>query len=75
MSSAQLHGHDRPQPRHGRAMRHPGRGGRGRRLLAPKTEEMALFSERLDDEREYESTVSDFIRLHDIVHAADVYDS
>lgn len=73
MTSAHFHGHGRPQPGRGRAMRHPGRRARGQRLIAP--DEIALFSERLDNERDYENTVRDFVQLHDLAHSADLYDS
>jgi hypothetical protein len=75
MTSLQLHGHGRPHPRHRRATRHRGRSRRGHRLIAPAADDIALFSERLDHEREYESTLRDFVELHDLAHAADVYDS
>jgi len=47
--------------------------GRAPRPVAP--EALTLFSERMDDERDYENTVRDFILLHDLTHSADDFDS
>jgi len=46
--------------------------GRAPRPIAP--EALTLFSERMDDERDYENTVRDFILLHDLTHSADDFD-
>jgi len=73
MTSAQLLRHDRPHlGRNGP----PTRSHRGwclPRLVEP--EELTLFSDRIDHAREYESTVRDFIRLHDLALSTDGYDS
>jgi hypothetical protein len=52
--------------RHGRVLRAP-------RFIAPQ--ELNLFSDRLDDARERESTVRDFALLRDLTLSADDYNS
>lgn len=69
MTSAHLVGHAHPYPGRGRAMKRPGRSWRAPRLIAPH--ELNLFSDRLDDAQEYESTVRDFILLHELALSAD----
>lgn len=53
--------------------------GHGRRpLRAPRAiapEALSLFSDRLDDVRDYESTMRDFIAVHDRTVSADDTDS
>jgi len=73
MTSAQLLRHDRPHPGRSGAPRRFHRGWSLPRLIEP--EELTLFSERIDHEREYESTVRDFLRLHDLELSTDGYDS
>jgi hypothetical protein len=73
MTSAQLLRHDRSHRGRGRA---PGGSHRGRclpRLIEP--EELTLFSDRLDDARDYERTLRDFVLARDLTHSADDYDS
>jgi hypothetical protein len=70
--STHLVGHYRPHPGRSRVMKHR-RHVRAPRAIAP--DELALFSERLDHEREYESTVRDFVQMHDRVLSADDYNS
>ena len=71
MRTAQAVRHGPPHWIHGRrGVRH---GGRARRAIAP--EALTLFSDRLDDARDYESTVRDFVLLHDLAHSADDFDS
>jgi hypothetical protein len=73
MISARLAGRCRPQPLRSRATKHTGRRARAMRAIAP--DDLALFSERLDHEREYESTVRDFVLLHDRVLSAEDFNS
>jgi hypothetical protein len=46
---------------------------RASRLITPDA--LALFSDRLDDERDYERTLRDFLLAHDQTRSADEYDS
>jgi hypothetical protein len=73
MISAHLARRCRPQSWRSRAMKHTGRRARAPRAIGP--DELSLFSERLDHEREYESTVRDFVLLHDRVLAAEDFNS
>lgn len=73
MRTTQLAGHGRPHPVRGRGMRHSGRVLRAPRAIAP--ERLTLFSDRLDDARDYESTVRDFVVVHDRTLSADDYGS
>lgn len=73
MRLAHVHVHHRAQPARHRAARHPGRGLRAPRRIAPQA--LALFSDRLDDARDYESTLRDFVLVHDLTRSADSYDS
>ena len=67
MRTAHAAGHSHPHPLHGRcALRAP-------RAIAP--EALALFSDRVDDARDYESTLRDFVAVHDRTVAADDTDS
>ena len=65
--------HCRPHLGRSRAVKHPGRRAWAPRAIEP--DELALFSERLDHEREYESTMRDFVLLHDRELSADDYNS
>ena len=73
MTSAHLNGHAHPYPGHGRAMRRCVRRPRALRPVAPQ--EFTLFSDRLDDAREYENTVRDFALVRERVLSADDYNS
>jgi len=73
MISAHLVGRYRPHPGRNRTVKHTGRRARAPRAIAP--DDLALFSERLDHEREYESTVRNFVLLHDRAHAAEEFNS
>lgn len=66
------HGHPHPLPGR-RGMRDVGSAVRAPRAIAP--EALTLFSDRLDDAQDYESTVRDFILVHDLTHSADEFDS
>jgi hypothetical protein len=46
---------------------------RAPRAIAP--EALALFSDRMDDAQDYESTVRDFALVHDLTNSADDFDS
>ena len=54
-------------------MKRHGRVSRAQRLIAPQ--ELNLFSDRLDDARDYETTVRDFALLRDLTLSADDYNS
>ena len=73
MTSAHLVGHAHPYRGRGRAMKRHGRIWRAPRLIAPY--DLNLFSDRLDDARERESTVRDFALLRDLTLSADDYNS
>lgn len=73
MTSAHIHGHTRPHPGRSRVVRRPGGASRLPRLIEP--EELNLFTDRLDDAREYESTLRDFMLVHDQTVPADGFDS
>jgi hypothetical protein len=73
MTSAHLVGHAHPFPGRGRAIKRPGRILRAPRPFAPH--ELSLFSDRLDDALEYESTVRDFALLYELVLSAEGYNS
>ena len=73
MTSAHLVGHANPYRGRGCAMKRLGEGLRAPRLIAPH--ELNLFSDRLDDAREYENTVRDFALLRDRALSADDYNS
>ena len=72
MRLASVHGHGRPHPARSTVAGHRGRGSRAPRLIAPDA--LALFSDRLDDARDYEWTMRDFVLAHDLTHSADAYD-
>lgn len=72
MASAHPGGHAHPY-RRGRAAKRQGRVTRAPRLIAPQ--ELSLFSDRLDDARDYESTVRDFALRRDLTRSADEYNS
>ena len=73
MNSAHLAGHDRHHARRASTMKRPGRAGGAPRSAAP--DEFTLFSDRLDDAREYENTVRDFALVREQVLSADDYNS
>ena len=73
MASAHPVGNVYPHRGRGRAMKRHGRVLRAQRLVAPR--ELNLFCDRLDDAREYESTVRDFALLRDLTLSADDYNS
>ncbi len=71
MGTAHFVGHAHPYRGHARALKHHGRVARAPRLIAPH--DLNLFSDRLDDARERESTVRDFAVLRDLALSADDY--
>ena len=73
MAFAYLVGHGHPYRGRGRAMKRHGRVSRAPRHIAPQ--DLNLFSDRLDDARERESTVRDFALLRDLTLSADDYNS
>jgi len=73
MGTAQLVGHAHPYRGRGRATTRHSRVLRAPRFIAPQ--ELNLFSDRLDDARERESTVRDFALLRDLTLSADDYNS
>ena len=73
MTSAHLVGHTHPYRERGRAMKRAGQVSRAPRGVAPH--ELNLFSDRLDDAREYENTVRDFALVREQVLSADDYNS
>ena len=74
MRTAQAVGHSHPHPLHGRRATKDGWCAlRAPRAVAP--EALALFSDRVDDARDYESTVRDFVAVHDRTVSADDTDS
>jgi hypothetical protein len=73
MRLASVHGHGRAHPARSLAGGHHGRRSRAPRLIAPDA--LALFSDRLDDARDYEWTLRNFVQAHDLTHSADDYDS
>jgi len=73
MTSAHLGGHAHSYRGRGRVMKRHGRVLRAPRFIAPQ--ELNLFSDRLDDARERESTVRDFALLRDLTLSADDYNS
>jgi len=73
MTSAHLVGHAHSRHGRGRVTKRPGGILRPPRLIAPQ--ELNLFSDRLDDARERESTVRDFALLRDLTLSADDYNS
>ena len=73
MGTAQLVGHAHPYRGRGRAIKRHTRVSLTQRLIEPQ--ELNLFSDRLDDAREYESTVRDFALLRDLTVSADDYNS
>jgi hypothetical protein len=73
MTSAHLVGHAHSYRGRGRTMKRLGRVSRVPRLIAPH--ELNLFSDRLDDARERESTVRGFALLRDLVLSADDYNN
>lgn len=73
MTSAHLVGHAHSYRGSARATKRPGRVSHAPRLIAPQ--ELNLFSDRLDDARERESTVRDFALLRDLALSADEYNS
>ena len=73
MTSAHLVGHAHSYRGSSRATKRHGGVSRARRLIAPQ--ELNLFSDRLDDARERESTVRDFALLRDLTLSADDYNS
>jgi len=73
MRLAHVHGGGRPHPARNLVAAHPRRHIRAPRLIAPDA--LALFSDRLDDECDYERTLRDFVLAHDQTRSADDYDS
>ena len=73
MTSAHPVGHAHPYRVRGRAIKRHARVSLTQRLIEPQ--ELNLFSDRLDDAREYESTVRDFALLRDLTVSADDYSS
>ena len=73
MTSAHLVGHAHSYRGHGRSTKRHGRVLRAPRFIAPH--DINLFSDRLDDARERESTVRDFALLRDLTLSADDYNS
>ena len=73
MTSAHPVGHAHPYRGRGRAIKRHTRVSLTQRLIEPQ--ELYLFSDRLDDAREYESTVRDFALLRDLTVSADDYNS
>ncbi len=73
MGTAHFVGHAHPYRGRGRVMKRHGRVLRAPRLIAPH--DLNLFSDRLDDARERESTVRDCALLRDLVRSADDYNS
>lgn len=73
MISAHLVGHAHSYRGRARATNRLGRVSHAPRLIAPQ--ELNLFSDRLDDARERESTVRDFALLRDLTLSADDYNS
>jgi len=73
MAFAYLVGHGHPYRGRGRAMKRHARVSRTQRLTAQH--DLNLFSDRLDDARERESTVRDFALLRDLTLSADDYNS
>ena len=73
MTSAHLVGHPHSYRGRGRATKRHDQVSRAPRLIAPR--ELNLFSDRLDDARERESTVRDFALLRDLTLSADDYNS
>ena len=73
MGTAHFVGHAQSYGGRGRATRRHGRVSRAPRLIAPH--DLILFSDRLDDARERESTVRDFALLRDLTLSADDYNS
>jgi hypothetical protein len=73
MRFAHVHSGRWPHPARSPAAGHPVRRSRAARPIAP--EALALFSDRLDDARDYEMTVRDFVLAHGQTRSADDYDS
>jgi len=73
MTSAHLVGHAHPYAGRGRALKRHGQIFRAPRLIAPH--DLNLFSDRLDDAREYEGTVRDFALLRELALSAEDYNS
>jgi hypothetical protein len=73
MGAAHFAGHAHPYRGRGRVIKRHARASRTQRLLAPQ--DINLFSDRLDDARERESTVRDFALLRDLTLSADEYNS
>ena len=73
MTSAHPGGHAHTYRGRGRATTRHSRVLRAPRLIA--SQELNLFSDRLDDARERESTVRDFALLRDLTLSADDYNS
>ena len=73
MGTTHLVGHAHPYRGRGRAMKRPGGVSHAPRLIAPH--DLNLFSDRLDEAREHESTVRDFALLRDLTLSADDYNS
>ena len=73
MTSAHLVRHEHPYAGRGHALKRRGRMFRAPRLIPPH--ELNLFSDRLDDAREYEGTVRDFSLLHDLALSAEDYNN
>ena len=73
MISAHLVGHAHSYRGRARAAKRLGRVSHAPQLIAPQ--ELNLFSDRLDDARERESTVRDFALLRDLTLSADDYNS
>jgi len=73
MDTAHFVGPACPYRGRGRALKRHGRVSRAPRHIAPQ--DLNLFSDRLDDARERESTVRDFALLRDLTLSADDYNS
>jgi hypothetical protein len=68
-----LVGHAHRYAGRGHALKRPARIFRAPRLVAPH--DLSLFSDRLDDARERESTVRDFALLHEQALSVDNYNN
>jgi len=73
MDTAHFVGPACPYRGRGRALKRHGRVSRAPRHIAPQ--DLNLFSDRLDDARERESTVRGFALLRDLTLSADDYNS
>lgn len=63
---------------HIHAVRSRAAGGLSAARHAPRLaepQELAMFSDRLDEAVQYENIIRDFVSAHDVVRSADEYDS